>query len=178
MLCAAWRRQGALDYLLQASDLQLASSDDVETYSVLNDGGLSDLRNLWPRPDYAALVYFVDGLELQRDEGGAVTVDSGVASAYCVLNVAQALDNPYLLAHEIGHVLGLDDSNSNRPNLVPGESGTVMDVNAPILTRNRLSNCRIFSDRLEKLANGTVVQRPHNPLVITTGNLDYFRPDR
>ena len=177
-LCAAWRFQGALDYILRAAELQVpALADDVETYHILNDGGLSDLRTLWPRPDAAALVYFVDSLELAQHEGGAVTIDSGVGSTYCVIDVQKADAKPYLLAHEIGHVLGLDDPNGNRPNLVRGEANTVMDVSALIHTRNRLSNCHIFSDRLEARADGTVLQRPHNPIVMTTEFRDYFRPD-
>jgi hypothetical protein len=176
-LCPAWRQQGALDYVLSTADVVPGLAADVTRYHDLFDGGLSALRNLSYRIGNSAVVYFVDNLRLQRHEGGGWTVDPGVGSAYCVLDVQKADKKPYLLTHEIGHVLGLDDPNGSRPNLVRGEANTVMDVNAQIHTRNRLSNCRIFSDRAETQANGTTQWRPHNPIVTTTENRDYFRPD-
>jgi hypothetical protein len=75
------------------------------------------------------------------DSGGGTTYDSGQGSAFCVLQRDRLEGNSYLLAHELGHVFGLDHPCEG---VCSGSFSSVMEplvVNDPTNTRQ---NCRIF----------------------------------
>ncbi|MBI1880285.1 MAG: hypothetical protein HYR94_19035 [Chloroflexi bacterium] len=71
-------------------------------------------------------IYLVNALDDQVYKGGGVTVETGQASAFCILQSNKADSNPNLLAHELGHVLGLDDNPPKSTGLVAGSAGSIM----------------------------------------------------
>ncbi len=100
-------------------------------------------------PSYGSVnhveVYMVDAL-VARD-GGAVTRDLGMGSVYCILEVAMADENEYLLAHELCHVLGLAHSDETG-DPVPGSADSIADpddpIGSPVPNDNTRYNLRIF----------------------------------
>jgi hypothetical protein len=84
---------------------------------------------------------------------GGVTYGCGTAGAYVILEIRKAKNNPYLLAHEIGHVLGIA-----HPSSVEGQSDScalstnrqgsecsVMIPDRPASPRNTTKNVNLAS---------------------------------
>jgi hypothetical protein len=118
-------------------------------------------------------VYLVNKLLNRR--GGGISHDCGQASAFCILSLEAARQNPLLLAHELGHVLGLAHVNGFG-GILPGSPGSVMEAGMPNPSVNTLFNCRVLTDRPNP------ADPPHpvalNPIVSNTTTPDSFRPDR
>jgi tetratricopeptide (TPR) repeat protein len=179
-VCEVWRNKGALELEVTVNIVQ-TTADQKAQFAVLGELGeamVSDLRDT-NNLQYAMVkqveVYVVDRFLVNH--GGGVTYDCGQASAFCILELGDAdaplastaRTNKYLLAHELGHVLGLAHPDEEADSLVPSSPQTIMQPGNPNPNANTLFNCRIFTDRPREL--------PHNPIIVTTNQADCFRPD-
>ena len=116
-------------------------------------------------------IYLVD--RLVRWPNGGVTHNANQASAYCILATERMVENPYLLAHELSHVMGLADF--GKSGTVVGERDTVAHPGRPnpqapedFWQENQSwHNLQIFTDPTISL----------NSKVRTTAIPDCFRPD-
>ncbi len=174
-ICEVWRNKGALDLLVWPNiNPELPTAGEIapttpqqkaefgsvdrsqETELPVRVGGTS--------PDHVE-VYLVD--ELLDRPGGGIAHDCGQASAYCILGRNRAATNRYLLAHELGHVMGLSHPGEapcpGSPNSVLQPTGGV----GPNPTTNTLHNFRIFTTERARL----------NSIVATTAVRDFFHPD-
>lgn len=179
-ICEVWRNKGALD-LRVTVNLVEATEGQKTNFAELGEIGesmLSDLRdanNVLYASTTQIEVYVVDRFLMNR--GGGVAYDCGQASAFCILEMGDphaplastARTNKYLLAHELGHVLGLAHPNEAADDVAPGSPHSIMEPGNPNPNANTLFNCRIFTDRPNHL--------PHNCIVETTNQPDCFRPD-
>lgn len=172
-VCAVWRNKAALDLDVQGN-LEHGTADHKDRFAFCNGADElmlpQPLANVVP-PSFdvpeRVEVYIVD--ELLDRGGGGVAHNCGFASAYCIIAMLEARSNPFLLAHELGHILGLDHPDGlDLSPPYPGSPESIMQaatVNPPI---NTTFNCRIFTIT----AGG-----PLNPIVATTVTSDCFRPD-
>jgi hypothetical protein len=72
-------------------------------------------------------VYLVDNLAGAAFVSGGTTVYPKMAAAFCVLQFDKAFNNHNLLAHDIGHVMGLDDNPPSAPgSLEASSAGSIM----------------------------------------------------
>jgi hypothetical protein len=122
----------------------------------------------------AVEVYLVD--RLSDRPGGGITLNCGTSGAFVILEIDKARNNRYLLAHELGHVLGLRHPKQPAPpagaacqSYREGSSCSVMTPDSPNSSRNTLNNLG-------------VVEVPGNPLplgpVLTTlSQLGGWNPD-
>jgi hypothetical protein len=176
--CEIWRNKGALDLEIEAEMIE-TDSDQKASYSVLERSDefslktLADSNNALYATTTQVEIYVID--EFVVDHGGGYTYYGGVAEAFCILEVglnthhtSTARTNRNLLAHELGHVLGLAHPDG-RQGSVPSSLHSVMRPGNPNPSANTLFNCRIFTDRPG--------EPPHNPIVMTTNQADCFRPD-
>ncbi len=100
-------------------------------------------------------VFLVKSSSFSELGGGATFVEG--AMTFCLLHVNQLQPNKYLLAHELGHVLGLLDQGA-------GLLNSVMHSSVNVSCYNPLQNCQTL-----KLNTLTTLVRP-------TGVPDQFRP--
>jgi hypothetical protein len=178
-----WREQGALTVLgplvdgtpsHKAYTVVDANADQIFELMPANAPTSGDFRALaqWEMP-----VYIVD--TLKSCSGGAITVGAGAPSAYCVMSIGFLQGNPNLLAHEIGHVLGLDEPGSprhrNDPAPYNSSAGSVMSQGAQILRINTRFNIRILFPRPNDRRGQEVTNL--NPLAVSTGVADCLRPN-
>ena len=90
----------------------------------------------------AVEVYLVD--QLTDRPGGAFTYKCGTDDAYVLIDIGKAERNKYLLAHEVGHVLGLmHPDGSGGPAYRNGSTCSVMVVDKPNSSRNTSNNLGI-----------------------------------
>jgi hypothetical protein len=93
-------------------------------------------------------VYLVDqllGTAIDPATGGGITFRSGTRDAFVILEINKAQNNPYLLAHELGHVLRLIHPGDPLPvpnpnNLIHGSECSVMVPDSPMSSRNTIDN--------------------------------------
>ena len=74
---------------------------------------------------------------------------TGANTAYCLLDIEKAQNMDYLLAHELGHILGADDSRSG--GMFSGSEDSIMDVRFVAnpgngLPNNTVLNCELYED--------------------------------
>ncbi len=103
----------------------------------------------------AAEVYLVDGLAVSR--GGGVTHRCGTSDAYVILEIDKARNNRYLLAHELGHVLGL-----RHPGAAASASGSCESYRAGSYCSVMVADSTNSSRNTEQ--NIGVIVEPANPL--------------
>jgi hypothetical protein len=179
-VCEVWRNKGALDLEVAAHIVETTESQKgrYAALGLFGEGELSDLRDtndtLYATTTQVE-VYIVDRFLVNH--GGGVAYDCGQASAFCILELGSAnaplastaRTNKYLLAHELGHMLGLAHPDEEDEEIVASSPRSVMEPGNPNPRANTLFNCRIFTDRPG--------EPPHNPIVTTTNQADCFRPD-
>jgi hypothetical protein len=128
-------------------------------------------------------VYFVETLQgddfstpPQPRRGGGVTYNCGGSTAYMILEIRKARNNPFLLAHEIGHVLGVAHPASvegqdacGLPPARQGSSCSVMVPDRPTSPRNTVCNIGIASTfpvgpvLTQVFSSGIALNRDCNP---------------
>jgi hypothetical protein len=190
-VCEVWRNKAALDL-----NVDLTATPTTVTVGIIE--GTADQKNAFaepdatqenslplllpaqtlggsPSPSLASVghveIYVVDKL-LDRP-GGGITKKSGQADAFCIIGLNKASTNKYLLAHELGHVLGLAHPEENML-CYPGSWESVTQASGPINANpnaNTLYNCRIF---LQPKAGCPLTL---TPIMQTSAALDCFRPD-
>jgi hypothetical protein len=168
-VCQVWRNKGALDLRVEESIIEADVGYKGKYASVTKPEEKRVCKTPYASPNHVE-VYLVD--RLVNRPGGGVSHNCGKGGAYCILdltNLSSADPNPRLLAHELGHLLGLDHPGSG---YYPGSSGSVMEPEEKTPEINSLYNCRIFTVREE---NGQKI--PLNPQVQTTDINDCFHPD-
>lgn len=89
-------------------------------------------------------VYFVDTIGSDLSTGGGIAQVCGSFDAFVILEVGQARNNRYLLAHELAHVLGMrhpGPAGSSECEMFPeGSICSVMVPDRPNSSRNTLNN--------------------------------------
>jgi hypothetical protein len=165
-VCEVWRNKAALD-IDAVAQLFDGTSSEKDEFSVLSADQEYDLRLLSYSSTAQIEVYVID--EFIVDHGGGIAYDAGTAGAFCILQYNLAQGNPYLLAHELGHVLGLDHPLGQQANLLRGSPASIMEVGHPNPSRLTRHECDVLEAQ-----RGTL---PHNPKVITTTVADFFHPD-
>jgi hypothetical protein len=203
-VCEVWRDKAALDLVVWPNHvgstslvdglIVVADDDDRAIYSMPDSGGeLSmavavDSDGIAYNSPTHVEIYLVD--ELPSGYGGGVTHIGGDGEAYCILDVTQMPANPYLLAHELGHALGLE--HPDEP--CPGSWESVMKPTGgggPNPNKNTLFNCRIFLTPATSIPSSFVTGLHdcdprtssscvglHHPKVSHVGPMGCFRPDR
>ncbi len=168
--------------------------DFADEYSLLS--GLRASERIPPTQWGHVEIYLVDALDDRPEahrQGGGATHDCGQPTAFCILQADKAAANKYLLAHELGHVLGLNhpEGSAGAPfsgpcaDLPTGSWESIMKATGsvgPNLQANTLYNCRIFGMSIECCDpgenGGACAILSHNNIVKTT--IDdgyYFHPD-
>ena len=196
-LCDVWRNKAALQFVVQNI---LISADPVDRNAYYNADPTEEasIATIMVGPGFLKYdsvnqieVYIIENF-VPSSHGGAITHNNGQASAYCILAIGQAGGNAYLLAHEMGHVLGLahpfgtpDFENSG---LMDSSPESIMKPGNPNPTTNTVFNCRILlppptSPSPPSLWPQTLdcmvlsPQPPLNSIVSSPGANDCFRPD-
>jgi hypothetical protein len=104
-------------------------------------------------------IYLVDGLP-HRENGGS-TKRCGTHDAFVIIDIDKGLYNRNVLAHEIGHVLGLrhpgppDPQDCTGPNIVEGDFCSVMVPDSPNTNHNSFDNLTTYP--LNVRPNGSVL---------------------
>jgi hypothetical protein len=114
-------------------ETQVPIKFDAYLDTVLPAGDISDYKS------EAIEIYLADSVE--SSEG--VTHNCGSSSAYVILDIHKAQYNKYLLAHELGHVLGLTHPpglGDACPGFPDGSFCSVMVPEKPNSSRNTLDN--------------------------------------
>jgi hypothetical protein len=180
-VCEVWRNKAALDLSVQAT-IDEGTEDQKADFSAPDRTQESSLDLTGFASGDSIEVYVVD--ELVNRSGGGMAYGCGWGGAYCILDLNVATANPRLLAHELGHIIGLDHPGSSA--CYPGSSGSIMEptgtgggVIVPNPDINTRFNCRIFTDLPEPLSGA--LNDPClislNPIITTTATTDCFRPD-
>lgn len=178
-VCEVWRNQAALDLTVEGV-IQDATDDDKARYGVLPSETLEHELETCVYTSTTHIEIYICA-ELDANYNGGIAYACGQASAYCLLSLDRLGfgDLEYLLAHELGHVLGLF-----HPGRHPKLDGSVNSIMAgagmhnPHQDKNTLYNCRIFSMQPENVVVGGVAKTVVylNPIVHTTTIADCFRP--
>ena len=95
-------------------------------------------------------IYLADWLDSSR--WGGVTHDAGSDQAYILLEIERAKHNKYLLAHELGHVLGLAHPDAIGATVWAGSYCSVMLPEKPISSRNTQTNLSVIEGLSPPLA--------------------------
>jgi hypothetical protein len=199
-LCEVWRNKAALEFVVQDTLIEARPEDKITFHSLTplqetttSESGMSSIEKQGYASTTQIEIYLIEQF-VGDGHGGGISYNSGQASAYCILALDQSdqvAGNPYLLAHEVGHVLGLahplGTPNLETTGLIDSSPQSIMQPSnppgSPNPSDNSLFNCLIFlppSPVLPpKTLNGKVLdpQPPLNPSVSSPGAADCFHPD-
>ncbi|MCB0168321.1 MAG: hypothetical protein KDI79_29100 [Anaerolineae bacterium] len=199
--CRVWRDKAGLeldiDPQIGGDDIDVMIKDNYQ--GILTSTQQSDLYDSVPPsgnpPDYVP-IYLVTGM---RDSDGqnvqGFTRNCGQASAFSLLRVGRSgrnpienslQTNPFLLAHEVGHILGISHPGDSTPEYFPdqhgfvdshlGAAGSVMQMQDPNVNINTCENFEIF----DKWPGPTTINIfvPLNAICLADPSQnDCFRPD-
>jgi hypothetical protein len=145
-----WQKAGVrIDPVFVGTDGTSIVDQSNAGYSDLNYAAESDLPTVYTATDVNAVeIYLVHKLNGDTDNprtGGGVSKKCGGNDAYVILEIEKAKNNRYLLAHELGHVLGLRHPNDSAPpapdiSYVEGSGSSIMTPNSPNSSRNTANN--------------------------------------
>jgi hypothetical protein len=154
-ICEVWRQQAILNLVVSPA-FETGDAAQIADFHFFDDSN-------WPAlVQRAGLisgdqvdVYIVD--EVRRSNitlpGGGATYDASKTSAGVFLAKGVMARNGYLLAHELGHALGLGHPGENTvlndgAVLPEGSWDSVMDPESATPAVNTLQNCQIFGSAL------------------------------
>jgi hypothetical protein len=177
-VCEVWRNKAALGPVVEPN---------IQPGNNLGDITPTTAQKLRSTTASHVNVYLVQGFDYDAT-GGGDTKDGGQASAYCMLQ-ANLLSNPsnrYLLAHELGHVLGISHptgsdvisypaATATGVNVHRGERNSVMQPGINSM-RNTSRNLQIFTTWPSPTATGGNMT-PLNAIVSAAPWCDNFHPD-
>jgi hypothetical protein len=130
-----WRNKAALDLVVQ-TEIDEGAPAEKDNFFEMTMSDSSRLDGSSHNSVGHIEIYLVDRLRNWRltgieITGGGVTLNCGEASACCILEVSMLAGNPFLLSHELGHVLGLDhpDGPMNRAGSAKLDRRQPPDVN-------------------------------------------------
>lgn len=155
-VCEVWRNKSCLDIFVP-SDIISGNS----AFALCAPIGEVTIKNSGFAIVDAIEIYLVD--QLVRWPNGGITHDANQASAYCILGTNKMVENSYLLAHELCHVMGL--SHPGKGGVIDGDLDTIAQPGNPNPSDQSWNNLQIFIDPTF----------PLNPLVRTTTTPDCFR---
>jgi hypothetical protein len=161
--CEVWGNRAAIN-LLPERDIDDAPPELKDCYSELGSGQQLDLPCDYahflktnkpvclenpcggaPVDPYADFfeIYLVGkrAIKAPPNNHGGITHHDGQGSAYCILDVEAMSVNQYLLAHELGHVLGISHPYEQ---ICPGSFFSVMLPGTPNSERNTRATCKIL----------------------------------
>lgn len=174
-VCEVWRNQAGLD-LTVVGTIEDADPSEKERYGTPDQEREKELETCAYASDTHVEVYICT--QLQPSYNGGYTYVSGQAGSYCLVGVnhLQSSNRDHLLAHELGHVLGL--KHPGTPGLAGSSASIMAGATSPNKHKNSAFNCRIFTMRTEIVEVGGVAEErylPLNPIVQTTTIADCFR---
>jgi hypothetical protein len=156
--CEVWWYKGGVRIVPTSLSTPLSPEVDVAAPNAIYPGGKiapldeTNIRNAAGFDFNSVNVYLAT--ELLGDpthprEGGGMTYGCGTSGAFILLDIRKAATNRYLLAHELGHVLGirhpgdpgkLGDSCRDPNKTVEGSFCSVMVPDSPNSSRNTAKN--------------------------------------
>jgi hypothetical protein len=161
--CEVWWQKGVVQIIPKPSIDQgsyqngiiSTTAQEGDIIKPTSQGGVGDDPD---RVDVFLIDQFISSSGYDRS-GGGITQACGTNGAYMILEIGKAKNDKYLLAHELGHVLGLRHPGDPAP--LPSDScksyreGSYCSVMVPEIPK---SNCNTLN-------NLTVVTSPSYPLV-------------
>jgi hypothetical protein len=139
--CIVWGQQGALDIEVEPKIVE-GLDDQKDKFKVCDEVEAGELSGLSTHSHIQ--VFIVDTLAISSN-GGACG-DAGVGAAYIILEGGMLQGNDFLLAHELGHALGLGHPGTGPTNVsIPGDFGSIAQASTPNSSKNTLNNCQVFT---------------------------------
>jgi hypothetical protein len=145
--CRVWWEKGGIKIVphpdIDEHDYPTGEEDTLGEIPLGKEGGIilpPDEGGAGCDPDRID-IYLADYLD--PSYWGGVTFGAGTDDAYILLEIGQAKHNKFLLAHELGHVLGLAHPDVQGEDIWTGSYCSVMLPERPISSRNTASNLNV-----------------------------------
>jgi len=166
--CLVWRKKSCLELIIVQQEIVPGNSAFAEC------GPLSEIsiKNSINYPGEAIEIFLVD--QLTNRPNGGITHDEKKPSAYCILALEKMIENPYLLAHELCHIIGLSHPGIKKG--IEGSIQTVAHAGNPVVPELGWKHWQQYQSE-QNLGVFTNWEFPLNSIVTPIRSPDCFRPD-